>query len=170
MCILRAGRIEMCKQVCVKVLDVKKVANSQRTLITSIHYTHTVSERATHHLSSISFASPAPGLFICLCRMFFHGTDRSAGPLCNVFRARGFESLAHVGRTPLSRADGSPPVGSWKQKRRLRGPSVLGSPILRRLYSQLECGAPWVRGALFSCLCALWPALPLSQALGWGSL
>lgn len=70
MCILRAGGIEMCKQVCVKVLDVKKVANSQRTLITSIHYTHTVSERATHHLSSISFASPAPGLFICYIRFF----------------------------------------------------------------------------------------------------
>ena len=70
MCILRAGHIEMCKQVCVKVLDVKKVANSQRTLITSIHYTHTVSERATHHLSSISFASPAPGLFICYIRFF----------------------------------------------------------------------------------------------------
>lgn len=38
--------IEMCKQVCVKVLDVKKVT-PQRTLITSIHYTHTVSERAS---------------------------------------------------------------------------------------------------------------------------
>ena len=44
MCILRAGGIAMCKQVRVKVLDVKKVANSQKTLITSIHYTHTVSE------------------------------------------------------------------------------------------------------------------------------
>lgn len=105
-----------------------------------------------------------------LCRMFFHGTDRSAGPLCNVFRARGFESLVHMGRTPLSRADGSPPVGSWKQKRRLRGPSVPGSPVLRRLCSWPECGAARVQGALFSCLCALWPARPLSQALGWGSL
>ena len=70
MCVLRAGGREMCKQVRVKVLHVQKVANSQRTLITSIHYTHTVSERATHHLSSISFASPAPGLFICYIRFF----------------------------------------------------------------------------------------------------
>ena len=69
-CRLRAEGREMCKQACVKVLDVKKVTNSQRTLITSIHYTHTVSERATHHLSSISFASPAPGLFICYIRFF----------------------------------------------------------------------------------------------------
>lgn len=63
-CAESRGR-EMYKQARVKVLDVKKVANSQRNLITSIRYTHTVSERATRHLSSISFASPAPGLFIC---------------------------------------------------------------------------------------------------------
>lgn len=68
--VLRAGGREMCKQARVKVLDVKKVANSQRNWITSIHYTHTVNERATHHLSSISFASPAPGLFICYIRFF----------------------------------------------------------------------------------------------------
>lgn len=47
MCVLRAGGGEMCEQARVKVLDVKKVANPQRNLITSIHYTHTVSERAT---------------------------------------------------------------------------------------------------------------------------
>lgn len=65
----RRGR-EMCKGARVQVPDVKKVANSQRNLITSIHYTRAVSERATRHLSSISFASPAPGLFVC-CAPFF---------------------------------------------------------------------------------------------------
>lgn len=54
----------------VMVLDVKKVTNSQRNLITSIHYTHTVSDRATNHLSSISFASSTPALFACYILFF----------------------------------------------------------------------------------------------------
>ena len=73
-------------------------------------------------------------------------------------------------RAPLSRADGSQPSGSWKQKRRLRGPSVLGPPSCGPTTPGLSVEPRGFGVLCFPAFGALWPALPLSRALGWGSL